>query len=367
MPALNLDSDMWVDAVLAMSASQSSPMTPTQDPLEFWKEICHEGEFVQERPGGRVKFRITPRMMDHWKSTFVRMAQDGTDVPVPVEHTKDPEKRRGSIKEMKRGVNSRGHQALYARIRFRDADAAKLSASGVSIYVPASRPDGKGGEYRFPVEHVAITDYPVISGLEPFQAIVASLVEAQEDDDMTLRELATQAGVDPSITDEQQLLLALSQVITKLKAPAGPPKPPGPPRPPFAGSLGDGDEEDDTDPQPQQQPLTGALLSMVRRSRAGDLDRLSKGPDARITPATRKKLEERFMTDEVLSLSHVQDDGFDHMVQALEQNPPIRSAGRTGPQAGVVALSSSLDPKSNPLLADAERRAQEAAGARQAG
>jgi hypothetical protein len=352
---MNLEDAFPLNAVLAMENQEPWIAAGPSAPLEYWKELCHEGQFVKDNGATHLEFKITRDLMDHWNKTFLEMSTDGMSVPLPVEHTKDPEKRRGSLVETKRQLNKRGQQALYGRIKFNDESAASLakSGAGVSIFVPKQVTNGHGKKYVMPIEHVAITDYPVLHDLEPFQAVALSLA-SDGDQDVTLRDLATQAGIDPSITDEQQLLLALSQ---KLAAVAQPPRPPagpaGPPRPPmparpFGASKGD-----------EPVPLTGSLLKMVREARSMKLDRLSTGAEPRITPAVRKKLEEQYLKDEVIALSHVDgfDDGFDAVVDSLMQNPPISRGGKTGPQAS-LALDKG-DAPSDGLVKNMEKRAKQ--------
>lgn len=275
-------------------AQNDSDVVSTDNPLVYWKEIAHVGTFFKEDQ----EIPITERHLDHWHKTFAEMSNDGIVVPVPVEHTKDPEKRRGHVLETARRENSRGLPALYAKIRFSDADAAKLRQSGTSIFVPKEAPNGYGKKYNIPIQHVAITDYPVIADLEPFTVALSltkasELMKAQPQQQLqgtglsnnalladvnrrlieagqqaisldftsdqsakdskppaapgankppdqpaqqqaqpqgnpvtTLRDLASQIGIDPSITDQQQLIAAIAAVIAQLKARAQAPLPP---------------------------------------------------------------------------------------------------------------------------------------------
>jgi len=308
-------------ATISLSHGESESQA-TKDPLVFWKEVAHAGTFFK----GDQRIDITPKHIQHWEKTHRAMSQAGLTVPVPLEHTKDPEKRRGKVLAMSARPNSRGIPALYAKIKFRDQEAAKLKDSGCSIWVPTETPCGDGRVFRNAVEHVCVTDYPVIPDLEPFTDAIAlshgpsnlpfpqapggNMISgnpegqnmatvisrtapltdvlvmnaaarpgaregislsfppkagegAKEPDGdekgskdpagatppgpqnpaqagnnppapngatqkLTLRDLATQLGLDPSITDETQLLTLLSNTIMQLKAKAQAPMPPQP-------------------------------------------------------------------------------------------------------------------------------------------
>jgi len=159
------------DAIISLSHGDGD-VQATSDPLTFWKEIAHVGKFYK----GSQEINITPRHLKHWAGTFKAMSQVGIKVPVPVEHTENPERKRGEVLAMITRENRKGVPALYARIKFRDADAAKMKDSGTSIYVPTKRESGLGHHFVSPVTHVAVTDYPVIPDLEPFsQALSLSL------------------------------------------------------------------------------------------------------------------------------------------------------------------------------------------------
>jgi hypothetical protein len=152
----------------------STDVVEGHDPLVFWKEIAYEGTWKK----GKQEVVITPELMDHWATTFDAMNKEGIQVPVPIEHTKDPEKRRGTVTALARRINSRGRQSLFGKFKFRDEEAAKLAkTAGASIFVPATAPSGSGRVFKKPIEHVAITDYPVIADLEPFQAVALSFNE----------------------------------------------------------------------------------------------------------------------------------------------------------------------------------------------
>src|SRR5690606_13600266 len=123
--------------------------------------------------------------------------QNGIKIPLPVEHTFDPEKNRGYVVGAQLGKNSKGIPALFALIQFRDEqEGKKLAAStDVSIFVPPDFTDGHGNKYPRPITHVALTSYPVVSGLDGFKAIAASLVE-NDDMQFSCLTLAQKLGID---------------------------------------------------------------------------------------------------------------------------------------------------------------------------
>jgi len=327
--------------------------------LVFEKEIVRAGEFTKSGRSGKVtRHVIDERMLDGFVRNFAEMKRDGVHVPVPVEHTVDPEKRRGTVTDMTKRPNGSGVPAVFARIEFRDAEAAKMAqTAGVSVYVPDKIHNGTlGKDYHAAVEHVALTDYPVINDLAPFKPLALSL---KMENDMTLKDLAAQMGVDPSITDEQQMLLAMSMKLQQMRGPqqppapapgqpAAPPRPPGPaPARPFGMSR-------------EPIALSGTLLAMAVENRETKIGRLVER--RLITPAVAKDLKATYCTDDALAFSHAEDfnDGFDAVVGALAKNSPVIPDGKkTGKQA--VALSKDADGRyENPLVANAVARAEAA-------
>ena len=177
----------------------------------YRKELVYPGNFVKKDPQtGDVEFnlKVDDALMDHWVATFQRMAKNDVDVPLPIEHTTDPERRRGTVVDLKKEFNpERGVNALYAYVKFRDPQtAATLSkTSQVSLFAPPKFSDGKGNDYTRPITHVALTDYPLVPGLSPFsKAISASLTTispwslSMEEPTMTtpMQQLAIDLGIE---------------------------------------------------------------------------------------------------------------------------------------------------------------------------
>jgi len=236
------------DKVLSLSANDSDSIQVENVPLEYWKECIPVGPFVK----GGNHFNAQMEDLEHWKNTGKMMLSDGFMIPVPVEHTKNPELRRGEVKDFDIRKNKKGIDSLYAKIAFNDAKTAlQLSKSGTSIFVPEKVCNSAGKEYVTPIQHVAITDYPVLNGLEPFVPIILSYGTPA-----TLRGIADMLGVPPTVTDTQELIDAIFESVGAGEGGEGeaesdpnadpnavPPKPgtapgtpPGVPTPPVAGA-----------------------------------------------------------------------------------------------------------------------------------
>lgn len=136
----------------------------------------------------RIAFEVDDNLLQHWKNTFESMKFNGVEVPMPLNHTEDPESRRATVVDFEIGKNKEGNNSLYTIFKFKDKQAEEaLKDAGVSIYVPPKFVDGRGNEYIYPIRHVCLTDYPVIPGMEKMQpldlpglpegAIAASFVE----------------------------------------------------------------------------------------------------------------------------------------------------------------------------------------------
>jgi len=252
-----------LSSIISLS-NVDSDVIETDNDRVFIKEVVHVGTFHKDDQ----RIPITEQHLKHWCKTFAEMAREGIEVPVPLEHTRDPEKRRGKVLSLTMSKNSRGLPAMYAKIAFSDAKQAKqLRNSGVSIFVPKEVKTGSGNTYKIPIEHIAITDYPVVAGLEPFKPIALSFTPADDKGDDKkdtkpdgdakndgnpssnppnksgdpVRMIANMLGVDPSITDPAQLSAACQQVIQTLMArggmqpPANQPQRPMTPQAPAPG------------------------------------------------------------------------------------------------------------------------------------
>lgn len=310
----------------------------------YRKELAYEGEFSAH---GKM-FRIDEALLLHWHRTHAEFLKNGIEVPVPVEHTEDPEKRRGTLVGTELGMRKDGRRNIIGLIQFRDAEAEKLKASQVSVYVPPEFVDGKKNRYVRPIRHVALTDYPVIPGLGQFEPIAASLVGGTSS--MALRDLANELGISADTADAE----LEAAITTKVKALVDENK--------KLKEAPKNDSGSGNPPQKKPDAVAASLVNVVRDNRSMKLDNLVR--EGKITPATRTKLEKQFCSEEALQLSFGETgDAFDATIDALKENASVLPKGeQTGAQLG-SALSLShpnMKAENNPLIADAERRAAEA-------
>ena len=177
----------------------------------FRKEVIYPGHFEKRDPTTKkteVEFDVTQDMIKNWVKQHERMRAKGIDVPLPVQHSTDPEDRRGTVLRLAKEFNpERGVDCLYMYVRFRDRKAEKLAGTTqVSLFSPPDFVDGEGNEYSRPIRHVALTDYPVISGLDDFKVIAASFggnFNTPKETDMTsLVAVAKRLGLKPRKSDD---------------------------------------------------------------------------------------------------------------------------------------------------------------------
>lgn len=380
----------------------------TKGPV-FRKELAYPGHFVKFKGDStepEFELPVDEGQLDQWVDTFHTMKKNGIDVPMPLGHTTEPTARRGTVVDLRKEPNPKrkGGVSLYAYCQFNDPkDAKQYKNSNVSLFMPPSFRDGVGRQYIRPIRHVAITDYPVIPGLEPFQTVAAAfeLSLAEEGDNMSWIDVAEELGIKlPEGADEEAAKAAVKQawegensgegdVADEEEVPEAPEggedvgdpegeeEPTGEEDDDFSFEAPDdefgaddggdfvddeGDDEMRTQGAPPAMSAVAAShipFSLVKReseNRKAELQRLVF--DRKISPAAASALARRYCSTEnvgvALSLETQMDssgDDFDSIVAALSLNPEgmIANVGpKTGPQVAKAEKS--------PLVQDAERR-----------
>lgn len=367
--------------ILTLALEGEPDVQATENPLEFWKEVIYESPAGKKFQKGNLQFSVDKALINHWAKTGKAMLAEGIEHPLPLDHTSNPEKRRGSVVDLEPRQNPKrgGIWSLYEKVKFRDTEAAALAkTANVSILIEEEMTSGLGTKYKLPIVHTALTDYPVIPGLEPFQAVALSYnIPEQPGQAMTLQELATKMGLNPQLPPDQ-ILAAIGAAWDQMKAkmaapPAAPPipgaPPAGPPRPPGLSDPPEETEETETETEETDKPEGEVSLALVELSRDNRLMKIEKlALSRKITPAVRKDLEKRFCTPNALklSLSREQggggDDGFKAVIETLNANEPVFDIKKKSGLQQAVELSntSEIDPKQSPLVKNADKRAASA-------
>jgi len=143
---------------------------PDDDPLElsagasFWKELIREGRWVNAKAGFTLE--VDAARLEQWEQNFHAMADAGIRVPVPWGHSYDPRDNAGFVEEIE--LRDGG---LWARLNVPDEDdAAKVGRTvrAVSVSINPDFVDGAGKRWGEVIEHVALTNYPVVTEQEDF-------------------------------------------------------------------------------------------------------------------------------------------------------------------------------------------------------
>lgn len=389
-------------------------------------EAIPVGAFVKDNAKSgaeheRIPFEVDDNTLNHWKNTFEEMKYNGIEVPMPLNHTEDPEARRATVVDFEIGKNKEGRNSLFAIFKPKNDQVIEtLKDTSVSIYVPPKFVDGKGNEYIYPIRHVAFTDYPVIPGLEKMQPvpIAASYVETKGKKNMAkvgkekeeekeegkeegyeegmekeeekeegmeeggeegsaevtindLREIAAKLGLE-GIPDNK-LLVAINHVIDAILESVDEGE--------EGGEHGEENEEGEHNEgkkgvgavahriehkeEHYHPPISAGFISLGRKSRLQEINDAARG--GFITPKTRDTLINRYCTDDALQLAFSPEgdiiDDFDSVMELIRSNGKVVKLGEEKGKGGAVALSYSdllKNTNSNPLLADAEKRAKQA-------
>lgn len=306
-------------------------------PPRYRKEILRVGKYTKATDG--IQFEIDVPFLDHLAVQFSLMKTDGVKVPVPMGHSEAEGNNKGWLQSVEREGDG-----LYGIFEFTGIEASELNNYDVSVYIPPKFMAGNGKEYQRPIRHVALTAYPVIPGLERFEAIAASLVTMVKEKPMPidLKKLGTDLGIQGELTEENAsgLLLSMFEGLnTQLAEAKRPVKKP----------------EDDLKALASAHP---GLLKLAMDGRTAKVDGLLLGDKPKINKVVRDELVALFCNDEniALSLDEKKSD-FDRIITILSKNDLLPTGESTGPQT-TLSLSDPLKTgeKITPLQADIQRR-----------
>jgi len=143
---------------------------------KFWKELVPEGTYTHPIKGFTLV--VTKDRMDGWIKKFNDLSTKGVRVPVPYGHNYTPDKNAGwaSSLEVRKNKESGKHElwGLIEIPRAEDSSRINTTIKDVSISInPDFRRTNDAGQIEEVgeiVEHVALTNYPVIQGMKDFVA-----------------------------------------------------------------------------------------------------------------------------------------------------------------------------------------------------
>jgi len=301
------------------------------EPDVYEKQAIYAGRnFVKHIPGQTPQnFDVTHDDIDWWNRTIPLMLSEGVEIPMPLDHSKSADVKRGEVVGCRVGLDTKGRYSLFIKSKFIDDEARRQHVhSNVSIYVPDYIVTGKGKRIDRPIAHVGLTNYPVIPGLEPFKPLALSLEDGQMN---PLAKIAIALGLADTATEEE-ILAAIMRMKAPQQQPGMPPggmpmrRPGGLPGPPPG--LSQNTEGDEHVPP----MISASLVTMVKRTRDRDIDQLVS--EFRITKAVGDKLKAKWCTPEAatlaLSMDDGADDGFEELIATLKLNEPSIGNGKGG-------------------------------------
>jgi len=172
------------DGAIALDAAQ-----------KFWKELIREGRWTN--PRAAFTLQVDRGRLERWKQNFDQMLDAGIKVPLPWGHSYDPRDNAGFVEELELRDDGPTGPGLWGLLNIpNDDDAARLgkTVSAVSVSINPSFVDGSGRDWGEVIEHVALTNYPVVTDQGEF---IHAATEEGESKRAIMLELASPvAGLD---------------------------------------------------------------------------------------------------------------------------------------------------------------------------
>lgn len=310
----------------------------------YRKEVVPTGHM---KDGKGTRFFVDESRLSHWAYTHGRMLEAGHRVPSPMNHTFDPDKNRGFVKDLRVESNSKGEPSLFG---YFELDDPKLAKTDVSIFVESEFEDAKGNKFRDVIRHVALTDYPMVPGMDGFTLVMAATPE--DPDTMKVKELLKKYKVTPKEgeSEEDALQAYIDGVTAKAKE--------------IRDDIQSDPPKADDDPPPADPPAVpknepemiaaSAVLPLVQQNRTARIKGLLDS--RKITKAQHDALIKQYVpTGESISLSSLQADGFDSAMTVFELASPIADDRREK-----TGLQRTWDEGQNPVVNAARKRAEAA-------
>lgn len=282
--------------------------------VKWRKPILRVGEFEKTEEGTRFEF--LQEHIDYLGDAFSKR------IPVPLEHTTDPEKNRGWCE----GMEVEG-EVLFGVFEFSDL-VEDPNIFDTSVYIPIVE-----GRIQA-IGHVALTSYPVVDGLGKFESIACSLVPiVKEEASVAVNWAELKAALDLSedLTDENAVGILTEHCKSLVKLSQAP-----------------------TIDIKDIKAKHGKLLKLAEAGRKGQIMALP------LSKKAQDSLVAIYCTDSYLALSldETQDDSFEAVMAAIGEHSHLDLEE----QSTIQLSDRQKDDKESFLIRDAKRRKEEAKG-----
>lgn len=201
-----------VDALAPLGEPTSEHGVPIR---RYRKDIATVGTY--KHPVYGWDLQITADRLDQWAGAFSRMAQNGVNVPVVVDHKRDSDSTIGHVVEMERDGDTL--YAIHEICGQRGIDLVETIGL-TSPWIDREFKDGKGRQYGEAIVHSSITPEPVIPDQQGFRAIAASLKElggeaivlSTQEHDMDLDALRDILGAGEELNEENAVEMIAQRI-----------------------------------------------------------------------------------------------------------------------------------------------------------
>lgn len=338
--------------VMEKSATEQWIQLANDNPLRFRKEILPI-EKGWQKDGQALSF--DEEFVDTVVSETTRLLESGVKSPLVLTH--DGQEPYGQVVRLEKSDNDRGGKSMFAVVDFENVEMAiKGRSNDVSVFIPPKTVDGKGNSYTRALQHLALTPYPVVHGMDRWQAIAASFSTSKGPQEMKLSDLAKLVDAKHVEGDDAATTTNIEKSIKALKDKST-----------TCDKLSlDFNKFKEENKKEETLSVSALMLSTVKTSRDTILDQLVK--DEKLDASSRDKLSAKYCSDEGLTLCMSQDkkDDFDFVVGLLGSNSAIKFSGRnsdaTIDEQVRLALHDGKPEGDSPVVKLAKERATAATG-----
>ncbi len=345
----------------AVPASPETTNDAGKPVASFVKDLIRVGQY--QLSDGSV-LDVTTDDMDHWVAEFDRMSKAGVKVPCPLDHSASADANRGYTKRLWRVGN-----VLWGELELVGRDAIDMAGrTEVSVGIVPEITDGNGEKYANVLEHVALTNYPVV----PAQGGFIKLSRDGKTDTVPVYRLSLNAkeprmeaickllGIDPTGKTpedvEKEMLAKITSMNASLTAGADEMKEKDAALATANATLARLNKGE-AKPDPVVLRVVGENRRMKIENRVASGKLTRKGAD---------KLADAWIGKDNSNLSRTIDDEndlrFDAVMAAIDENKPLRPRGNETPAQSMSRANPSDEPGDNePLINDKLQASRKAA------